>query len=288
MRSKIYRMARYLVLNFRPYPNRTEHVNFGIAVFTEDRGTSIHLIDSLKKLTAISPGVNLGMFRKSAESLVQQIVKMDASEALTYLKLLDLIDNKIEEKQLGSFLYDSNDERSFKKQVNLSLLSQCAPVRYSLNKRAKETTLFKEVKKEFGDLKILAKDEVESNSLVMTNYYADPETEFKIEFALQNDILRVAQTMDLRLSGNNEISAHHKQDALAKILSIMMTKEQINNRMKSYLLVAGADSKAANKVISPFVDRVDRIMHWEKLDDRHEFLHDWVTAAHMDLPQVPI
>lgn len=280
--------AQYSVLSLRPYPNRTEHLNYGIVVFEPTGAVSIHLLKSLSKLSCLVPTLNLGELRDHINKLQETISQMTPSQAFDYLRFIKMIPAQVEMSRLGKFSYNPERSGHFAEMIKLCLDSQCAP---QTEKRqgnpANRSKLFSEVKKQFGIYDMLAKNDTDRHQ-VITNYYPYDGADLVVDFAIKNDVLYIAQTMDLRTNHRDQISNRHKHEAHSKILSIIFTMEDKSIRTKSHLVVAGLNSPAADRVIDPFINRVDRITVWESQRERSEFFSDWLSASGRHLPELPM
>lgn len=281
--------AQYAVLSLRPYPNRTEHLNYGIVVFEPTGAVSIHLLKSLRKLTCLAPTINLSDLRDNINKLQETICQMTPSQAFEYLQFIKMIPSQIPMNKLGKFSYNPGKSGHFAEMIKLCLDSQCVPMTEKGQSRSpNKSKLFNEVKKQFDLYDMLAKIDDNANRRVITNYYPYEDADLMVDFAIKNDVLHIAQTMDLRTNHKDEISSHHKQEAYSKILSIIVTMEDKSIKTKSHLVVAGLNSPAANRVIDPFIDRVNRITVWENQRERSEFFSEWMLASGRHLPELPM
>jgi hypothetical protein len=278
--------AKYAILKFKPYPNRTEHLNYGLVVFIPQGGVRVHIASGLKKIKSMYPLANIESLRLQDDSISQMVGNAKLTDALAILNAMRVItDHK--ESELGSFSF--LDEQEYQDHINLALNSQVEPVSGEIQTREGKSRLFIDVKSRFKALGIMAasKDR-DPDHQVVTHYSPDPDADVKVEFALQNGILRIAQTIDLRADAI-AITTAHKNVAYSKAYAIDYASKVLEaSALESYVIVAGTHTDAAKKVMASIQRTADHVLSWESNADRESFFNEWVKAAGKSLPMLPI
>ncbi|WP_321895994.1 DUF3037 domain-containing protein [Paraburkholderia heleia] len=280
-------IARYATLVFQPYPNRTEHLNYGIVTFLPDGDVRVHISSSLRKLRAIWPEISMDFIRSQENEIPRLVRGKSVGEALATLNALRVL-RGISEESLGAFSYQNEDQ--YLREVRYALRSLCETPNPKGRERDPKSRLFLDVKSKFKLLGIMA---TERNALpdhqVVENYVPDSEADVKVEFALQNGMLRVAQTLDLRADVREVVSPINRNMAYSKTYALHYARHALaQSHLESYVIVAGAYSDPAQKVLSAIKHDVDHILEWESNSDMDAFFSEWANAAGKPLPMIPI
>jgi hypothetical protein len=280
-----HQIAHYATLRFQPYPNRSEHLNYGIVVFLPKGGIRIHLTRSLRKLKVLAPSQRLETLREQETTLPALIGDAKLEQALAVLKSLRVLQN-IGRHDLGAFSYASSAE--YEQNTLLALRAQCDVSGPSRSMREPKSRLYVDVKSRFKALGILATDrDALPDHQVVEHYVPDPEVDVKVEFALQNGLLRVAQTVDLRTDSSDVVSAQNRNIAFSKAYAIHVTRLGLHN-VESYVIAAGAETESAKKILSPIAHDADRVFHWEDGQQMQRFFSEWAQAAGRPIPTIPV
>jgi len=283
-------LARYAVLKYRPIPNRSEHVNYGIVTFSDRDGARVHLSSSLGKIRALDPSADLSEIRQNPAKLIQMAAgtgkTLTGMEIYARLCALNVLEH-LPERELGSFLY--MDDKEYQGNVSLALRSLCN-TQGSVKSREPKSRLFLDVKKRFSALGIMATN-IDRDSLpdhqVMEFYTPDPDVEVKLEFALQNGALRAAQTVDLRPTASDTLSAASKNSAMSKAFSLSLAKQSLPGLIP-YLIVAGSQHESARRMLNTLEHTHEEILVWESSADMSKFFSEWADAAGKPMPAIPI
>ena len=276
-------IARYATLRFQPYPNRSEHLNYGIVVFMPQGGVRVHLARSLRKLKALTPISSLEGFRQQETEIPKLVGDATLEDALGRLNALYFLRNT-QPNELGAFFF-ANDH-DYEQNVELALKAQCDVTASTRAQREPRSRLYVDVRSRFKAIGILSPDRgILPDHQVVEHYMPDPDVDVKVEFALQNGILRVAQTVDLRTGSTDFVTAANRNVAFSKAYAIHVTKASLHN-VDSYGIAAGADSESARKVLAPIAKDVTHIIHWEDGREMEDFFSTWADAAGKPLPRV--
>lgn len=275
--------ARYAILKLQPYPNRTEHVNYGVVAFLPEGGVQVQLASSfgLRKVKAFYPAVDLRALQEQEESLVDLVGDAPMEDALMLLNSICVLKDQ-QVAGLGKFNYSS--EEDFQKHIQLALRSQVELNASPRRTKELKSRLFTDVRSKFKEIGILAKTKGElPDHQVVEHYSPDSENDVRIEFALQNGSLRLAQTIDLRAgtlaSRNNAFSKAYAMDYAGKVLD--------ESALATYVIVAGSDTDAAKKVMSALAKTTDNVLSWESKSDMEDFFVEWAIASGKPLPVLP-
>jgi hypothetical protein len=280
-------IARYATLIFQPYPNRTEHLNYGIVTFLPEGGVRVHVSSSLRKLRAIWPEVSIDFIRSQENEVPKLVEGMPLDEALAVLNAVRVL-RGVHESSLGAFSFQG--EEQYLREVRAALRSLCETPGTKGRERESKSRLFLDVKSKFKLLGIMASERgALPDHQVVENYVPDAETDVKVEFALQNGILRVAQTLDLRADVREVVAPINRNMAYSKAYALHYAKNALEqSHLESYVIVAGAHSDPAQKVLSAIKHDVDHIVEWESNSDMDSFFSEWANAAGKPLPMIPI
>lgn len=274
-------IAHYAILQLRPYPNRSEHVNYGLVVFLPHGGVRVFIASRLRKVRAMSPSVSLDSIREQEELLPDLIGNALPEEALSILNAINVLDN-LSMDSLGRFAYI--DQQEFSQQVERALASQVEPPVTRRRGAGSRPRLFFDVRSQFRELGILAGiGETVPDHQVVEHYAPDPAADIKIEFALQNGSLRLAQTIDLR----NDSSVQSKSNAYSKAYAIDYASKVLNkSALETFAVVAGSDMEDAKRIMSALKKTTDHVLSWEDRRDMEAFFTSWARASGKPLPEV--
>jgi hypothetical protein len=286
-------IARYTLLKYQPFPNRSEHLNYGLLVFPEAGGVRVHIAPVIRKLKVFDPNLDLESIRAQETDLPKLIDAACGTGAaltacLSFLNAMRVLRN-VQEESLGTFAY--RDENDYLRQVQLSLTSLCEAPRGPGREKDPKSRLFMDVKSRFKALGILAREKgVLPDHQVVEQYIPDKDADLKVEFALQNGLLRMAQTVDLRADSRDLfISTQHRQAAYSKAFALHYAKTTLENSgLRSYVIVAGANTDPAKKVLNAIEGDVDHVLEWESKSDMDGFFAEWAEAAGRPMPSLPM
>jgi hypothetical protein len=270
-------IAHYAVLKFQPYPNRTEHVNYGLVVFMPHGGAEVFIPSRMRKVRAMFPLADIRSLQEQEETIPELLSDMPLEDAVSMLNAVSVLHDQ-EIAQLGKFEY--TDRRDFIRNVQMALGSQVEASARPKKERESRNKLFTDVRSTFKQIGILAPPgEHIPDHQVVENYVPDPEADVKVEFALQNGQLRLAQTVDLRaetvgLSSTTKAGAYSKAFAMDYASKVLL-----NSGLKTYVIVAGTETDAAQKIISALQRTTDEVLSWESPSDMQFFFDEWEIAS---------
>jgi hypothetical protein len=204
------RTFEYAVLTAVPNERRGERVNVGVVVFRDDR-LDVRFKQAAYKLRALT-GENwderLDSLAITASSLFEP--KGKAADALERFKMLDPL---FKPSDLGWL--SVSDEADYEEKIDQILASLVAlPRRERQETKSRINT---EITREFSRAKIMAPlEEGIEGGKVVRDFSIDPREGLSADFALQNGVLHVASTLDLRKQSANLSEAALKSIVLDK------------------------------------------------------------------------
>lgn len=277
------KIAHYAILKLQPYKNRSEHVNYGIVVFMPEGGIQVQIASplGLRKVRALFPLADLHALRDQEDSLPEIVGNAPIKEAVEVLNAICVLRDQ-DLGTLGKFNYANSDD--FRNHVNLALRSQVELPTSPRKARELRSRLFTDVRAKFKDLGILAKLKGELPDHQVVEYYSpDAGTDLQIEFALQNGMLRLAQTIDLRAG---TVAARHS--AFSKAYAIDFASKVLDkSALATYVIVAGTETEAARKIMGALGKTTDKVLSWEDKSDMESFFREWADASGHPLPELP-
>lgn len=274
-------IAYTAILSYQPYANRSEHLNYGVVVFLPDGGIQVYIAGDLRKIRAFNPQANIAFLQDKARSLPELVGDANIDTALSILNATGEL-RGVEKAHLGCFVY--SNEAEFQQWLRILLNDTCSVGDRKSLRREQKSRLYTDVSKDFRNIGILDIHKTGNpDHQVVTHYAPDSNVDVVVEFALQNGALHVAQTIDLR----NPDSAQRDR-AFGKIYKIGYIKEHLNSSaLRSYVIVAGATSQNAQKVIRTIQDDADEIIEWEDRSGMNSFYESWAEYAGKPLPKIP-
>lgn len=279
-------LAFHCPLVYQPYPQRDERLNYGIIVFMPAGGVRVHIADSLRKIKAFHPAVDMNSLRENESTIPRLVADMDIQQAINTLNAIRVL-RGVEKRDLGQFLYQN--EASYMSTVRLLLNVECDPVRTTAMQREIKSRLFYDVRKSFRVMGILGLTKTDPNDhRVFEGYAPDPLADIRLDFALENKGLYVAQTIDLRGDSHASVTAQHKNTAYSKAFALSYTKRTLAKAsLTSYIIVAGAHSKEGERVVTALDKEADHIYDWGSKADMDTFFGQWAKYAGKPLPSIP-
>lgn len=276
------KIAYTAVLSYQPYANRSEHLNYGVVIFLPEGGVQIHIASNLRKIKAFAPHANISFLQDKVRSIPDLIGKEGLDNALAILNATREL-RDVKKENLGCFAYTNDAE--FQKWVRILLNDTCSVSEQKSIRREQKSRLYTDVTRDFRNIGILDVNKTGNpDHQVVTHYSPDSNVDVVVEFALQNGSLHVAQTIDLRNPDSSQ-----RDRAFGKIYKIGYIKDHLSNSaLKSYVIVAGATSPNAQKVIRTIQNDADEIIEWEDRSGMNSFYESWAEYAGKPLPKIPV
>lgn len=244
--------SHYSILRIHPYPQRSEHLNIGIAVFRDD-GIRVHLADNLKKLKAFAPGVDLDVVRGWPVELQEMLAGVvHPKEARDRIAMWGGAQQLSE--QAGQFIY--RDEHEYAERVAGALSRMVEPeskMRMALD-RPYKSRLDLELKHAFAAYGWLGKAPEDINHRIVPHYPINEDMGIRADFAVMNGRLHVIETIDFRVAS----PLSKRESAQAKTLVMALAKDAVR-----YAIVAGGDGKESAPSIRLLESQADRMVRWE-------------------------
>jgi len=287
--------ARYTTLKLSPYTNRSEHVNYGLLVFEMIKGQvflEAHFAPVSRKISGFAPHISFADLRANAQALAQAVNNegfetFDA--ALSWLNALNFLPERAMQS-FGAIKFRDFSERQTR--INWALMNLCGTPSAKGGPREPKSRLFRDVKAQFKAIGILAPIGADlPDHQVIANYAPEPDSDVKVEFALQNGHMRIAQTIDLRSTNSEELTSHQRQSVLSKAFSLHYATQVIGERtnsLETWMICAGANDRKAERLINALDKQAQNLVHWESALEMNEFMESWSRAAGRELPRMPL
>lgn len=247
------KIAQYGVLSHYPQPNRTEHANIGIVVFLADGSSRVHFGQDLKKLRAMDPQVNIDSVRSWESGLPPLLSGMSPEQAASFL--CNFGQWSLSQK-LGKLAYF--DESEYLARVANALFSLVAAPSKLPRDRSQVSKLHIDLRTTFRAKGWLGSD-IQKHQIV-ERYPIGPMT--TAEFALQNGVLHVIESLDLRTSNPSA----KRNDARAKALTLDMARKASKTSSR-YAVLAGIDSPLLDEAKELMTDYSEEVFTWESVED---------------------
>lgn len=265
-------IAHFSVLRHQPYPQRTEHVNIGIAAFLSDGTVRVRLASNLRKLRALDPRASMSAARSQEEHLRKMLEELRADGG-------DAMNLSIGPWRLGgatgTFCYQS--EHEIERSIEWALRESCDPRDGARPlDRPAVSRLYTDLKRTFSANGWLGKrPEQIADHLIIPRYSIIPEEGLVADFALRNGSLHVLEALDLRGVEANIAAKRTEGQAKAMVLT---SAQLADASAKTYAVVAGSNDSRAAGTMRLLERLADDIYAWESGDDMSK-LFDRLSAA---------
>jgi hypothetical protein len=284
-------IARYATLQLRPYSNRSEHINYGVLVFEKSNGLVVieaQVAPVANKVKAFAPHISFAELQSSAHELASHATSMrfeSIDRALDWFHVMDMLrDNKAD--TMGIFKFrDSHEKQS---RIDMAIMSLCNVAKPRKITRSPKSRLFYDLREQFKAVGILAPKGVDFPEHQVVEHYApEPSTDVRVEFALQNGMLRIAQTVDLR--SDDELSSQQRNAVLSKAFALTFASQVLHNSsLQTWLICAGAKGPTAERLNGALEKQANNVVHWEDKIEMEYFMTTWAHAAGKELPSLPM
>jgi hypothetical protein len=273
--------AHYSLLVMRPDPERVDSVCVGVAVLRDDGQWRFSMLSSLDKLRAINPefaedhlqclGGVLGEVLADSRSMAE------AQELLRGIRASAEI-----HPYKGSFVYET--EMDFASEVQAIMRESVAPPSITTvgsgvlqHVRAKPRIKTR-LKRQFEHMGILAKtsDEIADHKVV-ANYPVSLRHGLNAEFALQNSVMHITETVDFDVS--HDSIKTKILEAQAKCLIMRTAKETFGDKTKCYVVLSGAAAEHANRSVD-LLSTTAELFALESSEDMRTYFDVIGKAAH--------
>lgn len=280
--------AAYSVVSLHPYPNRSEHVNIGVAVWVEaEPFPRLHLLDNLKKVVSFYPKADIAKLRtweRDLPDLLSVFGLLDKDSQLQFLHNFGTLSASLEQ---GFFSFSDQDD--YVKHVHLALDAVAQPAEKRTIARESVSRLFVDLKLQFSLHGWMGKQASDiNNHLIVPRYTLPTEEQLVAEFALKNGAFHVIETLDIR-SG---INANKRMEAQGKsfLMHVAKSLEQADrSRTSTYTILAGANQDTKSKQIYAIVNRYsDNVIEWEDTHAVESFMTLMAKATNTPMLTVSV
>lgn len=255
-------LAHYTTLRLHPYPWRSEHLNVGLVVLLADGSVRVHVADSLKKVRAFAPGVDLEAVRGWPAEMQQDLTGCRSlDEAAARLSRWGHARQLSEQR--GMFRYAN--EHEYSERVGRALARLVEPERPMRKPadRSQRSRLEVELKTAFAAYGWMSADPSQVDHRIVHHYPIEPEMDLHADFAVRNGVMHVIETVDFRVAD----PASKRDSARAKALVLTLAKDA-----RRYAIVAGGDGEAIRPAVRLLASQADALIRWERPDEVDGFL----------------
>lgn len=267
-------IAQYVILSHRVAPNRTEHIHVGIATHRPDGRWQAHMAHDLRKLSAFDPGTSPAALRDWADRIPSLLQGQSLEGGANTLRTLGFI---VSSGAAGQFL--CADDAAYLRCVETAMRSLVSPPPASKRKeRDPVSRLHLDLKASFNARGWMGKD-IAAHQIVERHPVGPMVT---AEFALQNGVLHVLESIDLRTSNPSA----KKAEVRSKVLALDMALS-IDPKAQRYTVIAGHDSPMASEAASLAKHYSSQVWHWESPSDMEVMLSTLATATGKPMLPVP-
>jgi hypothetical protein len=284
-------IARYATLQLRPYSNRSEHINYGVLVFEKSNDYVVveaQVAPVANKVKSFAPHISFAELQSNAHELAKHATNKrfeNIEHALDWFHVMNLLrDSKAD--SLGAFKFRDIDERQTR--IDMAITSLCNTSKPRKISRNSKSRLFYDLRDQFKAVGILALKGMDlPDHQVVEHYAPEPSTDVRVEFALQNGMLRIAQTVDLR--SDDELSAQQRNAVLSKAFALTFASQVLNpSSLQTWLICAGARGPTAERLNGALEKQANNVVHWEDKNEMEYFMTTWAHAAGKELPSLPM
>lgn len=268
-------IAQYVVVSHRVAPNRTEHVNIGIATRRPDGRWQAHMHHDLRKLRAVDPSTSPAALRDWADRLPTLLQGQSMEAGVATLRGLGFM---VGSGAAGQFLCP--DDAAYLRSTETALRSLVAPPPAGKRKeRDPVSRLHLDLKASFDARGWMGKD-ISAHQIVERHPVGPMVT---AEFALQNGVLHVLESIDLRTSNPSA----KKAEVRSKVLALDMALS-VDPNAKRYTVLAGHDSPMASEAASLAKHYSSQVWQWESASDMDAMLSTLAKATGKPMLPVPV
>lgn len=269
-------VAQFGVLRHQPYPNRSEHVNVGLAVFMPDGTLRLHFAANLRKLKALDPQADIDTLRGWERDLPAMMQGMNVNAMRSMLERFGTL--RLSD-QIGAFTY--RDEHDYARRVAQSLDSLVEPRAKPSVRREPQSRLFIDIKRGFEALGWVSPNPADiGKHKIIPRYPIAKDEGVTAEFALRNGKLHVIETLDFRVS----TATAKNIEARSKALVFDLAHDIEGAPVMSYVVVAGGQLPEARSAVKLMHRYAENVCHWEDKGDMNGLMNQ-LSAA---LGQAPI
>jgi len=269
-------MARsysFAVLRLAPDPARGEAVNLGIVVF-RDEDVDVRLGEVMTRARALYPEASADQLHEGVELFRRfGAVKLSVSDRHRSLSRLGLFALG----ELGHFTVDNDTSTVYEENVDrLVRLFTVAPRSVKTRRRA-ISPLGTAVRKLFRQEKVLANigDAAAINEHKIVPEWPIPtRPSLQADLALRNTIMRVCEVVELPLGDEGMPPSAFFEG----IVTLDVARREANATETVLAYRAVGPSARIDEALG-IANPQNRLVDWDDVIQRDEFLHDWITAA---------
>jgi hypothetical protein len=280
--------AKYAIMRLQPYQGRSEHVNIGIVVWSDDMNEPrLYLLNNLKKVVAFYPRANLETLRSWERDLAEHLHSFGSHDFESQHRALQSFGTLLASDKLGSFCFDSVE--AYHNQVAQALALVAEPAMRRNQIREPISRLFVDLKLQFSFHGWMGKQASDINkNLIVPRYTLPTDEQLVAEFAIKNDVLHVVETLDLRTG----ISSSKKMEAQGKAFLMSIAKSIEDKdipKSSTYMVVAGAYGDSKSKQITSIINRhSDIVIEWEDKQSIESFMALMAKATNTPMLNISV
>lgn len=267
------RSYNYAVLRLAPDPARGEAVNLGILVF-RDEDVDVRLGEVMTRARALYPEVNADQLHEGVELFRRfGAVKLSVSDRHRTLSRLGLFALG----ELGYFTVDNDTSTVYEQNVaRLVRLFTVAPRSVKTRRRA-ISPLGTTIRKLFRQEKVLASigDAAAINEhKIVPEWPLPTRPSLQADLALRNTIMRVCEVVELPLGDEGMPPSAFFEG----IVTLDVARREANATETVLAYRAVGPSARIDEALG-IANPQNRLVDWDDVIQRDEFLHEWIAAA---------
>ena len=265
----------FAVLRLVPDIARGESINLGVVVF-RDGSIDVSVGEVLTRARILFPELNESELTKGIDLLKRLgSVPLPARErhrALAKIGAFALGD-------LGSFTVNDDKPESYSSQLAMLLSTFVATPRSALLKTKPSSKLATEVRKVFRREKVLAAigdAGALSEHKIVPQWPIPNRPSIRADLALMNGVMRVCELVDLDLDDEGP----PPPALFAGVVTLDVAQREVQAKQRVFAYRAKGSAARIDEALAIAKMHASEIIDWEKSDQREQFVHEWVTAAH--------
>lgn len=268
------RSFNFAVLRLSPDPARGEAVNLGIVVFRDD-DVDVRIGEVMTRARLLYPEATADQLHEGVELFrrfgAAKLPAHDRHRTLSRLGLFAL-------GELGHFTVDNDAPATYNENVARLLRLYTAPPRGVKTRRRASSPLSTAVRKLFRQEKVLANigDAGAINEHKIVPEWPIPmRPSLQADLALRNTIMRVCEVVELPLGDEGAPPAAFFEG----IVTLDVARREANAAETILAYRAVGPSSRIDEALEIANPRINKLVDWDDVAQREQFLHEWVTAA---------
>lgn len=268
------RSYNFAVLRLAPDPARGEAVNLGVVVFRDD-DVDVRIGEVMTRARLLYPEATADQLHEGVELFRRfgsaKLPAHDRHRTLSRLGLFAL-------GELGHFSVDNDAPATYEENIARLLRLFTAPPRGVKTRRRSSSPLATAVRKLFRQEKVLANigDTAAINEHKIVPEWPIPtRPSLHADLALRNTIMRVCEVVELPLGDEGAPPPAFFEGIVT--LDVARREASAAETVLAYRAVG--PSSRIDETLGIANPHMNRLVDWDDVTQREQFLHEWVTAA---------